>query len=66
MFVMLVVRAFALVTLDTPPVAPWVEDLGTVTYRAAEHASVKGRTPWTRESLNPSGTLPAVAVKGVL
>lgn len=65
MLTLILIRALSLVAYDAPPVdrAPWVADLGTVVYRTAG-ASAKGRQPWARESLNRSGTMPAIVAKG--
>ena len=68
MLTLILVRALALVSFDAPPAdrAPWVSDLGTVTYRTAGK-SARGRMPWAREALDRRpGEGPAIVAKGGL
>jgi hypothetical protein len=61
----LVVKALMLVTFlpSNAKVQDTVNDVGTIRYGSRESTRI-GRKPWATESLNASGSLPAVVRKG--
>jgi hypothetical protein len=67
---MILIKAFALMMvtaegIEVNAVAPWMDAPTIVHYQTSGH-STHARMQWRTESLNPSGVLPSVQVKGPL